>query len=951
MDVAVQQFSVDKQCLEIAKKELFLENDRLLQKIMSRDVLLTVMNSMSLIGESVNMDGKRKESCNLEVFKEQFDSIKKVRVRTKEQSDSLIEKLNLKSAKNEDLKAQLQDKVFVTTSLKNDLRKIKEKEIVDIAAQIPSTYTIVPVMFKLDLEPLAPRLSDITDIGLWIFRKHMIGNRSQLMNFVSKFLGTVRFGNDNIARIIGLGKSKKSSHQPKAEDTNQEKLYLLHMDLCGPMRVASINGKRYILVIVDDYSRFTWVRFLRTKDEAPEAIIKCIKNIQVRLNATVRNVRTDNGTEFVNQTLREFYENVGISHQTSVARTPQQNGVVERRNRTLVEAARTMLIFSKAPLFLWAEAINTACYTQNRSIIRRRYNKTPYELMQDKKPDLSFFHVFGALCYPTNDNDDLGKLDAKADIVITEYLVNISKRRAFWSLNEDILKITILKTNTPYPSRKIRRIRACTHQRPQRKEDQYAVSRRSQYAVLKIMDDPNITMEEYIRLEEEKAQKHGKVFNWETAKYGKIWYDEDIHYLRSVETKFPAIAFIDKVSSKKTHSCEPTVSSLNDEIDFRVSFDDFEDEDYTPIVSCFDDLDFKDFENEFPAIVYNNAQTSKSDLLTEPILSPQLINEFDLNDEISLSEYDKEEHNVLYFNDLFPFNIIHLDDLKSEKDNDDNEIDIVQSSGDIALPPRDQRHQYLRREVHRVQVFDFGGLSDLMAEGLSAKMLMKYRDAQGDYTLIGFDAYWAESARQIPDNKDLRDYWIRNLSAGDFLGTSPSYTAIRDSILRMCHRFIARRSQAPKKVTMTDLFYLRGMDVNSVNVPYLLARYVRLFSTVRKSGDHISGGQFVALLAEHFGLLIAEILGGLIIYEQFDDTWDWVAMGPERRHDTATGAPGVAQDALVIDEGGQADPAPVQAPPPLPPPPLPPPAAARTMPQRMARLKEDVHKIHGALTE
>ncbi|GJU66356.1 retrovirus-related pol polyprotein from transposon TNT 1-94 [Tanacetum coccineum] len=215
-----------------------------------------------------------------------------------------------------------------------------------------------------------------------------------------------------------LQKSKKSSHQPKAKDTNQEKLYLLHMDLCGSMRVASINRKRYILVIVDDYSRFTCVRFLKTKDEAPAAIIKCIKNIQVRLKATVWNVRTDNGTEFVNQTLREWYENVGITHQTSVARTPQQNGVVERRNQTLVEAARTMLIFSKALLFLWAEAINTACYTQNRSLIRLRYNKTPYELMQDKKPDLSFFHVFGSLCYPTNDHDDLGKFDAKADIGI-----------------------------------------------------------------------------------------------------------------------------------------------------------------------------------------------------------------------------------------------------------------------------------------------------------------------------------------------------------------------------------------------------------------------------------------------------------------------------------------------------------------------------------------------------
>ncbi|GKC78685.1 retrovirus-related pol polyprotein from transposon TNT 1-94, partial [Tanacetum coccineum] len=149
----------------------------------------------------------------------------------------------------------------------------------------------------------------------------------------------LKFQRDHLCSACALGKSKKSSHQPKAKDTNQDKLYLLHMDLCGPMRVASINGKSYILVIVDDYSRFTWVKFLKSKDEAPEAIIKCLKNIQVRLNATVCNVQTYNGTEFVNQTLREFYENVGISHQTSVARTPQQNDVVERQNRTLVEAA------------------------------------------------------------------------------------------------------------------------------------------------------------------------------------------------------------------------------------------------------------------------------------------------------------------------------------------------------------------------------------------------------------------------------------------------------------------------------------------------------------------------------------------------------------------------------------------------------------------------------------
>ncbi|GJS62070.1 putative ribonuclease H-like domain-containing protein [Tanacetum coccineum] len=104
--------------------------------------------------------------------------------------------------------------------------------------------------------------------------------------------------------------------------------------------------------------------------------------------------------------------------ETSVARSPQQNGVVERRNRTLIEAARTMLIYAKAPLFLWAEAVATACYTQNRSMIRRRHGKTPYELLHDKPPDLSYLHVFGALCYPTNDSENLGKLQPKADIGI-----------------------------------------------------------------------------------------------------------------------------------------------------------------------------------------------------------------------------------------------------------------------------------------------------------------------------------------------------------------------------------------------------------------------------------------------------------------------------------------------------------------------------------------------------
>ncbi|GJZ12550.1 retrovirus-related pol polyprotein from transposon TNT 1-94 [Tanacetum coccineum] len=267
-------------------------------------------------------------------------------------------------------------------------------------------------------------LSKASKTKSWLWHRRLSHLNFGAINHLARHglvrgLPKLKFEKDHLCSACALGKSSKKPHKPKSEDTNQEKLYLLHMDLCGPMRVASVNGKKYILVIVDDYSRFTWVKCLRSKDEAPAFIINFLKMIQVRLKETVRRIRTDNGTEFVNQTLREYYEKVGISHETSVARSPQQNGVVERRNRTLIEAARTMLIYAKAPLFLWAEAVATACYTQNRSMIRRRHGKTPYELLHDKPPDLSYLHVFGALCYPTNDCENLGKLQPKADIVDT----------------------------------------------------------------------------------------------------------------------------------------------------------------------------------------------------------------------------------------------------------------------------------------------------------------------------------------------------------------------------------------------------------------------------------------------------------------------------------------------------------------------------------------------------
>ncbi|GJR91470.1 integrase, catalytic region, zinc finger, CCHC-type containing protein [Tanacetum coccineum] len=738
-EAAVEQCYVDGKCCKIQQKQFLIENDRLLDKIISQEIVNIVLNSSVIICDFEKKNANSVDTCNkcleletellkkndvyielskrfsnheqdcisLEVskqlnkeifqkdkssdnqnhpeiqeyfkqndlkaqlqakdtietinielehsvakllskneklhkdrehlkktYKELYDSIKPSRVHAKEQCDSLIANLNSKSMENAYLKTQIQEKVFANASLKNKLRKLKGKTVIyNVVSKLHAT-TIAPGMFKLHLEPLAPKVLKNKDAHLEYIKhsrehayilweiverartlspldsnldsackyvqriqevlvyirdtcpcltrpseklvvvtpknkdkkarfadpvtssskhseidsgcsKHMTRNRSQLTNFVNKFIGTVKFGNDQIAKIMGygdyqignvtisrvyyvkglghnlfsigqfcdldlevtfrkhtcfvcnlegvdlltgsqetnlytlsiddmmksslicllskasktkswlwhrrlshlnfgtinqlakqslfrglpklkfekdhlcfvcsLGKSKKQSHKPKSKDTNQEKLYLLHMDLCGPMRVKSINRKKYILVIVDDYSRFTWVKFLRSKDEAPEFIIKFLKMIQVRLNTTIKNIRTDNGTKFVNQTLRSYYEDVGISHETS------------------------------------AEVVATTCYTQNRSIIRLHHGKTPYELLHDRKPDLSYLHVFGALCYPTNDNEDLGKLKAKADVDFDELTMMDSEQSSLGPTLHEMTPGTLSSGLVPQP--------------------------------------------------------------------------------------------------------------------------------------------------------------------------------------------------------------------------------------------------------------------------------------------------------------------------------------------------------------------------------------------------------------------------------------------------------------------------------------------------------------------
>ncbi|KAI3770291.1 hypothetical protein L6452_01418 [Arctium lappa] len=260
-----------------------------------------------------------------------------------------------------------------------------------------------------------------------------------------KGLPEMRFEKDSLCSACELGKMKRSSFKSKAESSTSSALELLHMDLCGPMRTASINGKKYVLVMIDDYSRYTWLEFLLNKSDAPELIIAFIKRIQVRLQLPVRTIHSDNGTEFKNDTLKSYLTSVGISHNFSAAYTPQQNGIVERKNRTLVEAARTMLAYSDLPMYLWVEAVATTCFTQNRTIVVKRFNKTAYELINNRTPNIKFLRVFGCRCYILKERQGLSKFDKKAD---EGYLVG-------YSLTSKAYRIYIIRTKTVVESMNI----------------------------------------------------------------------------------------------------------------------------------------------------------------------------------------------------------------------------------------------------------------------------------------------------------------------------------------------------------------------------------------------------------------------------------------------------------------------------------------------------------------
>ncbi|GJT75157.1 putative ribonuclease H-like domain-containing protein [Tanacetum coccineum] len=224
------------------------------------------------------------------------------------------------------------------------------------------------------------------------------------------------FTNDHNCVARNKGKQYKASYKAiTAMSTISEPFQLLHMDLFGPTSIKSIDHKYYSLVVTDDLSRFSWVFFLGTKDETYYILKDFITFIENQLNKKVKAIRCDNGTEFKNSKLIELCGSKGIKQDYSNARTLQQNGVAERKNRTLIEAARTMLADSKFPTMFWTEAVSTACYVLNRVLVTRPHNKTPYELLSGKVPNISHLKPFGCHVTILNTSDHLGKFEGKAD--------------------------------------------------------------------------------------------------------------------------------------------------------------------------------------------------------------------------------------------------------------------------------------------------------------------------------------------------------------------------------------------------------------------------------------------------------------------------------------------------------------------------------------------------------
>nr|GEX39837.1 retrovirus-related Pol polyprotein from transposon TNT 1-94 [Tanacetum cinerariifolium] len=392
LELAVEQHCEEKYNFQNKMEHVLRENDRLLTQALSVEIVNMVVHAnvdvcahcvaieselkKDFIKKNVKREVEEIETLNIELdhkvtklvaknehlkqtYKQQYDSIKSSCVRSKEQCDDLIYKVNLKSSEVSDLNASLHEKVLVITALKEQLSKLKGKAVL---TEDVSLNPINPELLKVDVSLLVPKLCK---------------NRTAHIDYIRHTL-------DKAATLREIVESER---------------------LLSPLNTSL------------DYA-------LPPREPIP--IVNSMDKLVVTLVYTSKpkaaNKKVPNKLE-PNNSWGSSSSNVPSSLLTcrlskSSYGTWAPNGVVERRNHTLIKAARTMLIYAQAPLFLRAEAVATACFTQNRSIIRLRHGKTLYELLHSKLYDLSFFHVFGTVCYPTNDSENLGKLQPKADIRI-----------------------------------------------------------------------------------------------------------------------------------------------------------------------------------------------------------------------------------------------------------------------------------------------------------------------------------------------------------------------------------------------------------------------------------------------------------------------------------------------------------------------------------------------------
>ncbi|KAL8095676.1 hypothetical protein AgCh_036896 [Apium graveolens] len=397
---------------------------------------------------------------------------------------------------------------FVTAKSDIEKSEVKEKVTSEKPKQDKPTELNIGLMTKKQLKH---KLKDVKNVNKGNMKNilvldsgcsgHMTGNKALLSDFVGKAGPGVSYGDGNIGKTLGYGninlgnviiekaalvsglkhnllsvsqicdrgyhvdffeehcevkaKQRKSSFKSKTESSILEPYHLLHVDLFGPVNVMSIAKKKYAMVIVDEFTRYTWVYFLHTKSETASVLIDHVKQLDKLVKDSVKIIRSDNGTEFKNLIMEEFCKDHGIKQEFSAPVTPQQNGVVERKNRTLIEAARTMLDEAKLPTYFWDEAVQNACFTQNATLINK-HGKIPYEMVKKKNPNLKYFHVFGCKCFVLKTHpEQLSKFDLKADEgIFVGYPLSIKAFRVY-----DLRTRVVMESiNVSFDDKKITRL-------------------------------------------------------------------------------------------------------------------------------------------------------------------------------------------------------------------------------------------------------------------------------------------------------------------------------------------------------------------------------------------------------------------------------------------------------------------------------------------------------------